>query len=202
MVADHPIDVGDESGDRDGARIRLLDAAADLFYREGVHRVSLERVIDQAGVPESTLLEAFGDRDGLVLAYLRLRHSRTRERIARELTRFHSPRDKLLGVFEIQGMAFSEPGFRGCAFVSASAQALPGEVVEQVATEYRSWLHGLFTGLSADADAPSPDELADQLVLLYDGAGISAWMDRRPATADTSRSIAKSLIDAALPSDR
>jgi AcrR family transcriptional regulator len=187
-------------GDSDAHRIRLLDTAARLFYTEGVHRVSLERVITEAGVPEVTLEESFGGRDGLVRAYLELRHSRTRERINRELTRYGTARDRLVGVFEIQGAAFSEPGFRGCAFVSASAQALPGEVVNEVAAEYRTWLHDLFRGLAGSADAPDPDELADQLVLLYDGAGISAWMDHRPATVHTSRSIAAALVDTALGS--
>ncbi|MDT5318991.1 MAG: hypothetical protein QOD88_1513, partial [Mycobacterium sp.] len=42
------------------ARQRLLDAADELFYREGVHRVPIDRVIEKAGVPADTLLEAFG----------------------------------------------------------------------------------------------------------------------------------------------
>jgi AcrR family transcriptional regulator len=184
--------------DSDRARIRLLDAAADLFYAEGVHRVSMDRVIEKAGVPEETLHDAFGSRDELVRAYLRLRHSRTRERISRELTRYHTPRDRLVGVFEIQGMAFSEPGFRGCAFVSASAEALPGEVVEEVAAEYRNWVHNLFLDLSYAAKATYPEELAEQLVILYDGAGISAWLDHKPATVQASRRMAAALVDAAI----
>jgi AcrR family transcriptional regulator len=182
----------------DGARIRLLNAAAELFYSEGIQRVGIERVIEKAGVPEAALVEAFGSRDELVRAYLRLRHSRTRERIARELTRYHTPRDRLIGVFEIQGMAFSEPGFRGCAFVSASAESLPGGVVEEVAAEYRNWVHNLFLDLAFAAKAAYPEELAEQLVILYDGAGISAWLDHKPATVQASRSMATALVDAAI----
>ena len=190
--------LGRGSDAADDARIRLLNTAAEMFYTEGVHRVDIDRVIAKAGVPEATLYDAFGSRDGLVLAYLRLRHSRTRERISRELTRYHSPRDRLVGVFEIQGMAFSEPGFRGCAFVSASGQALPGEAVEVVAGEYRDWLHNMFLDLAFAAEAPYPQELAEQLVILYDGAGISAWMDHNPATVQASRSMAAALVDSAL----
>jgi AcrR family transcriptional regulator len=182
----------------DDARIRLLNTAAEMFYSEGVHRVDIERVIAKAGVPEATLYDAFGSREELVLAYLRLRHSRTRERISQELTRYHSPRDRLVGVFEIQGMAFSEPGFRGCAFVSASGQALPGEAVEQVAAEYRNWLHNMFLDLAFAAEVAYPQELAEQLVILYDGAGISAWMDHNPAAVQASRRMAAALVDAAL----
>jgi AcrR family transcriptional regulator len=185
----------------DDARIRLLDVAAGLFDRHGLHGVSLERVIDEAGIPESTLADAFGGRDELVRAYLRLRHSRTRERIARGLTQYRTPRDKLIGVFDIQGQAFTEPAFRGCVFVAAKAQSLPGDLVDEVTSEYRAWLHGLFLNLVSAAKVSQPEDLAEQLVLLYDGAGISAWMDQRPATVNTSRTIATALIDAAL-SDR
>jgi AcrR family transcriptional regulator len=185
----------------DGARIRLLDVAASLFDRHGIHGVSLERVIDEAGIPESTLQDAFGGRDELVRAYLRLRHSRTRERISRGLTQYRTPREKLIGVFDIQGQAFSEPSFRGCVFVAAKVQALPGDLVDEVTGEYRAWLHELFLTLVSAAKVSQPEDLAEQLVLLYDGAGISAWMDQRPATVNTSRTIAAALIDAAL-SDR
>lgn len=138
-------------GDGDDARIKLLDVAAGLFDRHGLHGVSLERVIDEAGIPESTLADAFGGRDELVRAYLRLRHSRTRERIARGLTQYRTPREQLIGVFDIQGQAFSEPAFRRCVFVAAKAQALPGDLVDEVTGEYRTWLHELFLNLVSAA---------------------------------------------------
>ena len=182
------------------ARQRLLGAADELFYREGVHRVPIDRVIEKAGVPADTLREAFGSPDELIRAYLRARHTRLQDAITRGLPRYGTPRDRLVGVFEIQGQSFVEPGFRGCALVTASAEALPGEVVEEVATEYRDWVHNLFFDLAFAAEVSHPEELAEQLVLLFDGAGISAWMDRRPKTVDTSRAIAEALVDAALQS--
>jgi AcrR family transcriptional regulator len=181
-------------------RQRLLDTASELFYREGVHRVSVERVIEAAGVPENTLLKAFGSKDELIRAYLRARHARTLDQMKSGLARYETPRERLIGVFEIQGASFGEPGFRGCAFVTASAEALPGEVVEQVATEYRDWVHNMFLDLCFSAQAPRPEELAEQLVVLYDGAGTSAWMDHNPATVGVSRAVAEVLVAAALDS--
>jgi len=35
------------------------------------------------------------------------------------------------------------------------------------------------------------------LVVLYDGAGITAWMDQKPSTVNTSRAVATALVDAA-----
>jgi AcrR family transcriptional regulator len=180
------------------ARQRLLDAADELFYSQGMHRVPIDQVIEKAGVPAETLLEAFGGTDELVRAYLRARHTRLQDALARDLPSYRTPRDRLVGVFEIQGRSFVEPGFRGCALVSASAEALPGEVVEEVVTEYRDWIHNMFFDLAFAAEATRPEELAEQLVVLFDGAAISAWLDARPSTVNTTRAVAEALVDAAL----
>jgi AcrR family transcriptional regulator len=184
--------------DRLPARERLLAAANELFYEEGVHSVGIDRVIERAGVAKATLYSAFGSKDELVRAYLEARHAATRDRMTRELAvRDHPPRERLLGVFEIQGESFTEPGFRGCAFVSASAEARPGSTIEDAAEEYRSWVRALFVDLAKEADVNDPERLAQQLVLLYDGAGIAAWMDRDPGAAAAARAAATALVDAA-----
>jgi AcrR family transcriptional regulator len=184
--------------DRPPARERLLAAADELFYEEGVHSVGIDRVIERAGVAKATLYSAFGSKDELIRAYLAARHAATRDRMTRELAaRYETPRERLLGVFDIQGESFTEPGFRGCAFMSASAEARPGSTVEEAAEEYRAWVRSLFVDLAKEADVDDPERLAQQLVLLYDGAGISAWMDRNPAAAAAARAVATALVDAA-----
>ncbi|MGH7746348.1 MAG: hypothetical protein ACREQ5_16560, partial [Candidatus Dormibacteria bacterium] len=49
-----------------------------------------------------------------------------------------------------------------------------------------------------EAGATDPERLAQQLVLLYDGAGIGAWMDRDPTAAVAARTVAAALVDAAI----
>src|ERR1700709_1732310 len=98
------------------ARERLLEAANELFYLEGVQSVGIDRVIEHAGVAKATLYNAFGSKEELIRAYLRMRHTRIQERMERELAaRYDTPRERLVGVFEVQGMSFVEPDFRGCA---------------------------------------------------------------------------------------
>ena len=162
--------------------------------------VGIDRVIEHAGVAKATLYSAFGSKEALVRAYLRARHDATRQRMSRELTaRYPSARERLVGAFEVQGLSFSEPGFRGCAFVGAKAEARPGGAVDEVADEYRAWLHSLFADLAREAGATDPIGLAQQLVLIYDGAGISAWMDRDPSAEAAARSVAAAVVDAAIP---
>ena len=55
---------------RPSARERLLDAADELFYEEGIHTVGIDRVIDRAGVAKASLYSTFGSKEELVRAYL------------------------------------------------------------------------------------------------------------------------------------
>ena len=183
--------------DRRSARERLLAAADELFYEEGVHTVGIDRVIERAGVAKATLYSAFGSKDELIRAYLQARHAARRERITRKLARYDTPRDRLLGIFDMLGESFAEPGFRGCAFVNASAEARPGSPIEEVSDESRAWVRSLLVELGQAAGAADPERLGRQLALLYDGATVSARMDRDPGAAEAARAAAVTLVDAA-----
>ena len=184
------------------ARERLLAAADELFYDEGVHTVGIDRVIEQAGVAKASLYNTFGSKEALIRAYLEGRHARTAERITRHIAHYDTPRERLLAVFEAQGELFAEPGFRGCAFVSASAEAHSGDQIEQASDAYRAWIRRLLTDLAEQAGAADPAALARQLHLVYDGGGLSARMDHDPAAALVSRAAAEALLDAAPKAER
>jgi AcrR family transcriptional regulator len=179
------------------ARERLLAAASELFYDEGVHTVGIDRIIERAGVAKASLYNTFGSKDALVRAYLEGRHALQVERITRYLARYSDPRERLLGVFEAQGQLFADPTFRGCAFVSASAES-PGELVEQATTEYRGWVRALLTGLAREVGVAAPETLGRQLHMIYDGSSLSARMDHDPSASVAARTAAETLLDAAL----
>ena len=106
--------------------------------------------------PRPPSYSAFGSKDELIRAYLARRHASRQERITRGLARFDSPRERLLGVFEVLTEVFAEPGFRGCAFANASAESPPGGVVETVSDESRAWTRALFADLARAAGVADP----------------------------------------------
>jgi AcrR family transcriptional regulator len=180
------------------ARERLLTAANELFYEEGVHTVGIDRVIERAGVAKASLYSTFGSKDELVRAYLEGRQARRQERITQALaTRFGTPRERILGVFDVLGEVVAEPGFHGCAFINASVESRPGSAVTQASDVSRAWLRSLFVELARAAGAADPEQLARQLGLLYDGASVAAQLDRDPSVATVARAAAATLVDAA-----
>src|SRR3954469_13004950 len=78
------------------ARERLLAAASELFYAEGVHTVGIDRVIERAGVAKASLYSTFGSKEELVRAYLERGAAARRERVTERLARHDEPRAKIL----------------------------------------------------------------------------------------------------------
>lgn len=185
------------------ARDRLLAAADELFYAEGVHVVGIDRIVERAGVAKASLYAIFGSKDELVRAYLEKHFRGRRKRIASVLAKHNTPRERLLGVFAEIEELLEGSAFRGCRFISASAEAKPGDASEAVAGEYRAWLRNLFIDLAEAAGASDPNEFGRQLSLLYDGAAVAARMDKdRRGAAIAVRSAVVALLDAATPPKR
>jgi AcrR family transcriptional regulator len=183
------------------ARERLLAAANELFYEEGVHTVGIDRVIEKAGVAKASLYSTFGSKEELVVAYLALRAELRQKRILQRIANYDTPRAKILAVFELLHEIVSEPSFRGCAFANACAEGPRGESkVTDISIGSRAWTRRLFAGLAESAGASNSEQLGRQLALLYDGAVVGAGVDRDPEAATEALAIAKMLLDAQAPS--
>ena len=87
--------------ERRSARERLLAAAQELFYKEGINTVGIDRVIEHAGVAKASLYDCFGSKEGLIRAYLTARHEARQKRLQERLAHYNNPRDRLLGVFDV-----------------------------------------------------------------------------------------------------
>jgi AcrR family transcriptional regulator len=182
---------------RPSARERLLDAADRLFYAEGVHTVGIDRIIEEAGVAKGSLFYNFSGKADLVAAYLAGRDERRRARIARHSEGLTDPVERLLAVFDALGEAVGEPGYRGCAFANASAEAPPDSVEAVALRAFRGWLSDLFLDLTTEAGYADPQDVADRLRLLYDGAVATAQLDTHPAAVRLAKEMAGLVLETA-----
>jgi len=189
--------VARRSSRRLSARERLLAAAEELFYREGVQSVGIDKVVERAGVAKASLYSNFKGKDDLVRAYLQARYAARRAAIEARVALHDAPRDKLLSVFDVMTDALAKREYRGCAFLRATAEMPADASGRQVCRDARRWTRELLSNLAKEAGAANPDALAGQLLLLYDGAAASAQMDRDPAAAIAAKTAAVLLIDAA-----
>jgi AcrR family transcriptional regulator len=183
---------------RRSARERLLDAASELFYAEGVHTVGIDRVIERAGVAKASLYSTFGSKEALVQAYLDRRGEQTLGWRRAAAAQAEDPVERILAVFDSQARDFSRSDYNGCPFAGASAEEPFGSVVNRTTHAYRARIREFLTELCDAAGAPDPEFLARQLQLLYDGGPLGAKLDRDPEIARAQRQAAEALVRAAL----
>jgi AcrR family transcriptional regulator len=188
----------ESKGGKRSPRERLLEAASELFYAEGIQSVGIDRVIERAGVAKASLYSTFGSKEQLVCAYLDARHAQILGRLRAAVEAVEDPVERILAVFDAQGQLFRTPDYHGCAFTAAAAEAPVGGRVDEAAESYRRDVRALFTELAAAAGAQDPALLASQLQLIYDGGGLAAKMDRDAAIAAPARAAATALIAAAI----
>lgn len=163
------------------ARERLLTAAAELFYGAGIAATGVDAVLRRAGVSPATMYAHFAGKDALVAAYLEQRHAVWRQTWDDVLAERTDPAERLLSVFDAVDRYRSREGNgRGCGFLAAAIE-LPGTHPGQrwLAADSRLLLDRLRT-LAAEAGATDPDDVADTLLVLYDGA-----LNRLARTATT-----------------
>jgi AcrR family transcriptional regulator len=175
-----------------GARARILTAAAELFYFEGINATGVERIASRASVSKRTLYRHFPSKTALVEEYLQ----RLRQK-AGESKSMGTPRARLLALFELSDA--DNGRMRGCPFHNAAVEAagaMPG--VEHIVHQHkRDYVDGL-TRLAREAGATDPEMLGDQIALLYEGAsGLSTSLND-PAPWARARAAAEALIDRAI----
>ena len=185
------------SSSRQSARERLLAAATELFYEEGVQSVGIDKVIERAGVAKASLYGNFEGKDDLVRAYLDARRQARRAAIEAHVARHEEPRDKLLSVFDALAESIAKPTYRGCAFLRASAEMPADASGRGVVRDARLWLRDLLSGFAKEAGAAKPKSLGRQLLMIYDGAAASAQLDPEPGVAAAAKAAAQVLIEAA-----
>ncbi|NLP84760.1 TetR/AcrR family transcriptional regulator [Microbacterium sp. CFH 90308] len=175
------------------ARQRLLQAATDLFYSEGIHSVGVDRIIDTAGVTRATMYKQFQGKEGLVLAYLQGEDEGLRSLFAQAAQSSDDP-DVLLDLV-VQGIAqdIRDRHTRGCPFINAAAEYPDQGPVRELIAEHREWFRGTLEQLATAAGLRDANEVAAALVLLRDAALVGGYLDGQarvaPAFARTAREV-------------
>lgn len=159
-------------------RERLLRTASDLFYKEGIHSVGVDRIVAEAGVTRATFYRHFPSKEDLVEAYLGVEDVFIRRLFETAAESGASPRELVDLVIEGLADDIERNHTRGCPFINAAAEypdARSG--VRKAVTSHRAWFRGVLRQVLADAAAADPDAAAAELVLLRDAAMVGGYLD-------------------------
>jgi AcrR family transcriptional regulator len=180
------------------ARARLLAAADELFSSKGIAGTPVDEAVRRAGVATMTLYHHFDGKDALVAAYLRDRHERWMQRWESHIGAASDPADRLLAIFDALDEWAKEGGAaRGCAFVDAAAELSDrAHPAWREIDAHKRDLRDRLAELAESIDRADPGGVADQLLLIYEGALSALLIGHVERPTAQARAMAQALLHA------
>lgn len=182
-------------------REQLLRCAIDLFYQEGIQATGIEKILAAAGTSKPTLYRHFDSKTALAVAALSQWDLEARAFLTGEARkRGDTPRAQVLAFFDALGDWFASEGFSGCFCMNAAIE-FPDhdDPIHAVAVEHKNQLQAFLKGLLEAVGDPDPDALSARLMILVEGAIISAHYRGTAAPAAQARDMAAEMIDSRAP---
>ncbi|MGI9437287.1 MAG: TetR/AcrR family transcriptional regulator [Geminicoccaceae bacterium] len=181
-------------------RDELLQTAIHLFRKNGFHTTGIEMLLKESGVSKPTLYRHFASKEALIVAALKQWDVEARAWLIGAMrSRGKTPRDHLLALFDVLQDWFEQPDFQGCLFINATVEfADQGNSIHQTALEHKKRFAAEVREIVALAGATTPADLTSALMLLMDGAIVTAHTTGRSDAAVQAKAIASNLIDQSL----
>ena len=180
------------------ARERLLRIASELFYREGIHGVGMDRVLAEAHVTRATMYRHFPGKEALVVAYLEREDADIRRRFTdaeQQVPDDATGAERVDALIALIADDIERHHTRGCPFINAAAEYPDASSdVRRVVRRHREWFRDSLRSMLEGAGVAEPDEVAGSLVMLRDAALVGGYLDgvevARPTFVATARLVA------------
>lgn len=178
----------------------LVETAADLFEKNGYHATGIDKILEASGVAKMTLYNHFKSKEDLIVAALELRDERFKTWFKDRVEALaDNPRDQLLAMFDVLEEWFESDGFVGCMFLAAAGEyGDANHPIHQQAAKHKRSIYDYTVSLAKAAGALDARALAQQLLVLQEGATAVAHIMEAPIAARQAKRAARTLIDAAL----
>jgi AcrR family transcriptional regulator len=173
--------------ERSPARQRILDAAFELFAREGINSVGVDTIAAHSGSSKMTLYRHFKSKDALVLAFLDRREAVwTKEWLEAWLARVHGgPEDKLLAIFDAYDDWFRRGDFEGCSFINTLLEARQTEVLWRASAQHLANIRLIVERLAREAGLADVERFGRAWHVLMKGAIIARHEGQFDAARET-----------------
>jgi AcrR family transcriptional regulator len=185
--------------DGNATRDRIIDAAARLFYQEGIRAVSVDAVAGKAKVTKKTLYYHFNSKDELIEAYLKSQDQSTFDLYARWFSETDgTAADKVRGLFAKFGLATDTPRWKGCGFLRTTAElaSMPGHPAIKVGAAHKKRFEAWLGNELRSRDVPNASAIARQVLILLDGAATVMMIHRDVAYVQAAGTLAGNLVAA------
>ncbi|MEU1628420.1 TetR/AcrR family transcriptional regulator [Streptomyces sp. NPDC020096] len=176
-------------------RRHVLAVASRLYYQRGIRAVGMDLVVKESGVGNATVYRQFPTKDALASAYTQDRADAWFARMRKAADQVDDPREKLLSIFTTVIEETRLPTFRGCPMLNTHTEFPdPQHPANHVAVTHEQRVRHWMRDLAADACAPDPEQLADDLLLVLNGVYVTATVLGPQGPAQRTGELARRLI--------
>jgi len=181
-------------------REQLIKTALELFAKNGIHATGIDTIVERSGVTKKTLYAHFRSKEELVLAVLRQYDGMARNEFMRRVEGGgKTPKARLLAIFDFAERWFQQSNFYGCLFINTIGEYSENDTaIRQICQDYKKLVKDYILSLCEQVGTSAPQELAEELALLLEGATVTAQVSQNPKTAKIAKRVAKVLIDKAI----
>ncbi|MDH6626704.1 AcrR family transcriptional regulator [Streptomyces sp. LBL] len=176
-------------------RRHVLAVASRLYYQRGIRAVGMDLVVKESGVGNATVYRQFPTKDALASAFTQDRADAWFARMRKAADQVDDPREKLLAIFTAVIEETRLPTFRGCPMLNTHTEFPdPQHPAHHVAVTHEQRVRHWMRDLAADACAPDPEQLADELTLVLNGVYVTAGVLGPQGPAQRTGELARRLI--------
>ena len=181
-------------------RDRLVETARQLFLERGVPKVGINEVTARAKVARMTLYNNFPSKDDLVLAVFEQEAQMRRDAIEAVQSELDEPLARILALFVVAKEIASLNGFRGCAFINLAIEAAaPNSAMHALAKKHKAWVRTNCMQTLMAGGYTNSERLADQILVLWDGGVVGAYVHQSTVPIDAARDAVQTLLSHEMP---
>ena len=185
---------------RPSKRNELIEKALEVFYRNGFHATGMDMLAAETGISKTSMYKHFKTKEDLILATLHLRDEQFSGWLFQRMQQLGStPRSQLIAMFDALKEWFAKEGFQGCMFIKASAEYQQSrDPIYKKSVDHKRQLLKHISDLADKAGAENPNALARRLLILKEGAIVTAHLNFTSNPAMDAKATAKILLAEAL----
>ncbi len=176
-----------------------MEAAYELFSRQGIQAVGIDAIIERSGVARQTMYRHFASKQDLVVAFLERRDELwTRGWLQADVERRASDSaEQLLAIFDVFDEWFRTPGFEGCSFINVMLEH-PGSdhALYRASAAYLQRIRDFIEDLARRAGVAEAENFAREWHILMKGSIVAAGEGDQLAATRAKRIATLLLRDA------
>jgi AcrR family transcriptional regulator len=183
-------------------REKILATAEQLIYQNGIQATGMDLLVKTSGVARKSIYRYFATKDEVAAAALNARDVRWMNWFRAESDQAPDARARILNMFTVLKGWFESEGFRGCAFINTAGEVGdPQDPIRLIAKLHKQKLLAYTLELCEQLDIADPEPLANQLLILMEGAITVARVMGDYSSADSAQAVARLILEKRLAAE-